>query len=75
MVKTPGVIEYQIRQTDHGIDASVVADGALDHATLASSLQQSLRTAGLREPYVHVHEVVGIARHPQTGKTRRFIAR
>jgi phenylacetate-CoA ligase len=75
MVKTPGVIEYQIRQTDHGIDASVVADGALDHATLASSLQQSLRTAGLREPYVHVHEVAGIARHPQTGKTRRFIAR
>jgi hypothetical protein len=24
---------------------------------------------------VHVHEVSGIARHPQTGKTRRFIAR
>ena len=74
MVKTPGVIEYQVHQTDHGIDAAVVADGALDHAALASSLRQSLRTAGLREPHVHVHEVAGIARHPQTGKTRRFIA-
>ncbi len=75
MVKTPSVIEYQIRQTKDGIDAAVVADGALDHAALASSLRQSLRAAGLREPHVHVHEVAGIARHPQTGKTRRFIAR
>jgi hypothetical protein len=24
---------------------------------------------------VQLHEVTGIARHPQTGKTRRFIAR
>ena len=33
------------------------------------------RTAGLRDPHVHVHEVAGIARHAQTGKTRRFVAR
>jgi phenylacetate-CoA ligase len=75
MVKTPGVVEYQVRQTEHGIDAAVVADGALDHAALTSALQHSLRAAGLRQPSVHVHEVAGIARHPQTGKTRRFIAR
>jgi len=75
MVKTPSVTEYQVRQTDHGIDAAVVADGTLDHAALASALRQSLHAAGLREPSVHVHEVTSIARHPQTGKTRRFIAR
>jgi phenylacetate-coenzyme A ligase PaaK-like adenylate-forming protein len=75
MVKTSGVVEYQVRQTDHGIDAAVVADGTLDRTALASALQHSLHTAGLREPHVHVHEVSGIARHPQTGKTRRFIAR
>ena len=75
MVKTPGVVEYQVRQTDHGIDAAVVAGSALDHAALASSLRQGLQAAGLREPYVHVHEVARIARHPQTGKSRRFIAR
>jgi phenylacetate-CoA ligase len=75
MVKTPGVLEYQVRQTERSIDAAVVADGALDHATLASSLRQSLHAAGLREPDVDVHQVAGIARHPQTGKTRRFIAR
>jgi hypothetical protein len=75
MVKTPGVVEYQVRQTEHGIDAAVVADGALDYAALASALRDSLRAAGLREPSVHVHEVAGLARHPQTGKTPRFIAR
>ena len=73
MVKTPSVIEYQVRQTDDGIDAAVVADGALDHTALASSLRHSLHSAGLRGPHVHVHEVASIARHPQTGKTRRFI--
>jgi phenylacetate-coenzyme A ligase PaaK-like adenylate-forming protein len=75
MVTTPGVVEYQVRQTDRGIDAAVVADGALDHAALASSLRQSLQAAGLRQPHVHLYEIAGIARHPQTGKTRRFIAR
>ena len=75
LVKTRNVIEYQVRQTDHGIDAAVVTNGALDHAALASSLRQSLQAAGLREPHVHLHEIAGIARHPQTGKTRRFITR
>jgi hypothetical protein len=75
MVKTPGVIEYQVRQIDHGIDAAVVTDGVLDQAALASALRQSLHAAGLRDPDVHVHQVAGIARHPQTGKTRRFIPR
>lgn len=74
LVKTPGVIEYQIRQTDQGIDAAVVTFGALDHAALASALQHALNGAGLRGPHVQVHQVTGIARHPQTGKTQRFIA-
>ena len=74
MVRTPDVVEYQIRQTDRGIDAAVVATGALDHAALASCLEQSLRTAGVPDPRVQVREVPAISRHPQTGKTRRFIA-
>ena len=50
-------------------------EGALDRPALASSLRHSLHAAGLHEPPVDVHEVAGIARYPQTGKTRRFIAR
>jgi phenylacetate-CoA ligase len=73
MVRTPAALEYQVRQTGHGIDMAVVADGELDRPALAAALARSLRTAGLPEPRVHVHEVPDIARHPETGKARRFI--
>lgn len=73
MVRTPAALEYQVHQTERGIDVRVVLDSQLDHAALAASLQQSLRAAGLREPQVRVHEVTDIARHPETGKARRFI--
>ena len=75
MVKAADIVEYQVRQTGHGIDVAVVADGTPDHGALASSLEQILRTAGLPRPRVHVHQVAAIGRHPQSGKTRRFIAR
>jgi phenylacetate-CoA ligase len=73
MVRTPNAIEYQVSQTGRGIDVTVVTDGALDRAALASSLEHSLRTAGLPDPHVHVHRVAEIGRHRETGKTRRFI--
>ena len=46
MVKTPNAVEYQVRQTDRGIDVAVVADGVLDHAALTSALEHSLRRRG-----------------------------
>jgi phenylacetate-CoA ligase len=73
MVKTPTVTEYQVRQTRRGIDVAVVPGGALDEAALASALAQSMRSGGLADPDVTVHAVEAITRHPQTGKTRRFI--
>lgn len=56
------------------MDVAVVASGHLDQAALASSLEPSLHAAGLPDPDVHVREVADIRRHPETGKTRRFIA-
>jgi phenylacetate-CoA ligase len=73
MVRTQAALEYQVHQTERGIDIRVVPDGQLDHAALAASLQQSLRAAGLPEPQVRVHAVTDIVRHPETGKARRFI--
>jgi phenylacetate-CoA ligase len=73
MVRTPAVVEYQVRQTEPGIDVAVVLDGQLDHAALAASLQQSLRAAGLPNPQVRVHAIDDLPRHPETGKARRFI--
>jgi phenylacetate-CoA ligase len=73
MVRTPAALEYQVRQTSHGFDIAVVADGPLDHATLAAAFAHSLRTAGLPDPQVHLRQVPDIARRPETGKARRFI--
>ncbi|MBV8992034.1 MAG: phenylacetate--CoA ligase family protein [Solirubrobacterales bacterium] len=73
MVRTPVAREYQVRQSDRGIEIAVVADGALDRAALASALRRSLEVAGLSEARVRVSEVADIARHPETGKARRFI--
>jgi phenylacetate-coenzyme A ligase PaaK-like adenylate-forming protein len=73
MVRTPAALEYQARQTSGGIDVAVVASGQLDDAALAASLGQSLRAAGLPGPRVRVRQVPDIARHPETGKARRFI--
>jgi phenylacetate-CoA ligase len=74
MVRTPAALEYQVRQTGHGIDVGVVARGPLDHAALAAALAAGMRAAGLPDPQVRVREIPDIARHPQTGKARRFIA-
>ena len=73
MVGTANAVEYQVRQTSRGVDVAVVADGPIERADLASSLERSLRTAGLPDPCVQVREVAEIGRHAQTGKTRRFI--
>jgi phenylacetate-coenzyme A ligase PaaK-like adenylate-forming protein len=73
MVSTPAALEYQVRQTAHGIDIAIITDGELNPTALTAALGQSLRAAGLPNPHVHVREVTDIARHPETGKARRFI--
>jgi phenylacetate-CoA ligase len=73
MVRAPAALEYQVRQTAHGIDVAVVTRGQLDRTALASSLEQHLLAAGVPAPDVRVHEVPDIARHAETGKARRFI--
>jgi hypothetical protein len=35
MVRTPPALEYQVRPTDRWIDIAIIAQGELDHATLA----------------------------------------
>jgi phenylacetate-CoA ligase len=73
MVKVPNVAEYQVRQTDDGIDVAIIAEGALDHGALATSLERMLSSAGVSDLRVHVREVAAIPRLPHSGKTRRFI--
>ena len=73
MVKTPRVVEYQVRQTDRGVDVAVVTDAPLDLGGLAAAIEDGLVEAGVVNPIARVREVEMLPRHPQTGKTRRFI--
>jgi hypothetical protein len=67
------LVAYQVRQTERGIDVSVVADGPVDEVALRGALVASLREAGLGGPEATVRRVADIARHPQTGKVSRFL--
>lgn len=75
LVRTPQVIESQVRQTPQGIDVAVVTNDGVEPERVASALQEVLVSAGLHDPVVHVQIVdrSQIERHPVTGKTRRFI--
>jgi phenylacetate-coenzyme A ligase PaaK-like adenylate-forming protein len=75
MVRTPAALEYQVRQTARGIEIAIVAEGELNPTALTVALGQSLQAAGLVNPDVRVRDVAAIARHPETGKARRFIPR
>ena len=74
-MKSPAVVEYQVRQTETGVDVDVVAPGTVDVPALVAALEAGLRDAGLPDPRARVQLVDAIARHPQTGKVRRFVPR
>ncbi len=71
--KAPAIREYQVHQTEWGVRADVVADGALDTAAVARSVEASLRAAGVPGPRAEVRVVSAIQRHPESGKVRRFV--
>ena len=73
LVSQAAVREYQVRQTERGVDVACVADSDFDQTALAARLQHALCEAGLAEPQVSIKTVPAISRHPDTGKVKRFI--
>jgi phenylacetate-coenzyme A ligase PaaK-like adenylate-forming protein len=73
LVRSPEIIDYQVRQTPAGIDLQALAVGSVDTASLAGSLAEALATAGLHAPAVTVRIVDHLQRNPETGKLRRFM--
>ena len=69
------VSEYQVRQTEDGVDVTCVTSGHLATAPLAARLEHALRQAGLTEPRVGISLAETIARDPNTGKVSRFVPR
>jgi hypothetical protein len=52
---------------------AVIADGSFDAAAVARAIEGNLRQAGVENATATVRTVDVLPRHPQTGKTRRFI--
>jgi phenylacetate-coenzyme A ligase PaaK-like adenylate-forming protein len=73
LLKHPEILDYQVRQTETGIDVSLLADGMLDVPALTGELRAALTAAGLAAPTVAVTRVDDLARHAETGKLRRFV--
>jgi phenylacetate-CoA ligase len=67
------VREYQVRQTEGGIDVACVTSSHLATAALAAGLEHALCQAGLTEPQVSIRLAQAITRDPETGKVSRFI--
>ncbi|MBI1213859.1 MAG: AMP-binding protein [Alphaproteobacteria bacterium] len=73
MVKTPGVLDYQVTQTACGIDVAVLAEVDVDLPRLRQQLVDALRNAGLAQPEVNARRTSALERNAYSGKLRRFI--
>jgi phenylacetate-CoA ligase len=73
LVKSPDVIDYQVRQTDRGIDVVTVATATLDVDHLRGCLTDALDSAGLADAQVTLRAVGALQRHRETGKVQRFV--
>jgi phenylacetate-coenzyme A ligase PaaK-like adenylate-forming protein len=73
MVRSPDVLDYQVRQTRRGIDVAALAVSSLDVDRLSTRLAHALEHAGLTDPQVTVRAVATLERHHETGKLRRFL--
>ncbi len=73
MLTAPQVTEYQIHQTERGIDVRALCNGALDTTVLAERLLAALADAGMPRPAVTITVVEHLDRHPATGKLRAVI--
>jgi phenylacetate-CoA ligase len=68
------LIEYQVRQTAHGVSVKVVTDRPDDLEQIRERLVRTLKTAGLRDPQVTI-EVVDRLERLAAGKLRQFVPR
>jgi phenylacetate-CoA ligase len=79
LVRTPQIADYQVRQTESGIDLDVLDAGPPGIAEpiaaddLTRRLTAALGRAGLGDPQVHVRVVSDLTRQQQSGKLSRFV--
>jgi phenylacetate-CoA ligase len=73
LLHAPGIVEYQVTQRTDGVDVQIVTSRPVDLDATARAVASALADAGLPDPRARVVTVDSIARHPLTGKARRFV--
>ncbi len=74
MVRSPDVADYQVRQTQGGIEADIIAaSGGAGTEVLRRQLVEALARGGLSQPDVTVRIAGDLPRCAGSGKRRRFI--
>jgi phenylacetate-coenzyme A ligase PaaK-like adenylate-forming protein len=73
VLRTPDVLDHQVRQTVAGVDVDVVAVSEVDAEDLRVRIAAALGEAGLQRPEVAVRAVADLGRHPETGKLARVV--
>ena len=71
LLASPGVADFFVRQTDRGVDVSLVTNSSCDSERLRGELVDLLTRHGLTAPEVHVSEVAAPDRL-WSGKVRQF---
>jgi phenylacetate-CoA ligase len=73
LVKSPEILDYQVRQTRRGIDVAAVPATTIDVDGVCDRLSAALEAAGLHRARVTLRPVAELRRHRETGKVRRFV--
>jgi phenylacetate-coenzyme A ligase PaaK-like adenylate-forming protein len=68
----PRIVEYQVLQTEGGVDVLVIA-GA-DVQSLAPALVTAMQRHGVTHPSVRICEVETLGRNQASGKLKRFVS-
>ncbi len=71
LLASPGVADFFVGHTDHGLHVSLTTDGSCDSGRLRRELADVLARHGVAAPEVHVREV-GEPERLWSGKVRQF---
>jgi phenylacetate-CoA ligase len=67
----PRIVEYQVLQTEGGVDVLVVANA--DVQSLVPALVAAMRRYGVAQPSIAIRAVETLGRSQASGKLKRFV--
>jgi phenylacetate-CoA ligase len=67
----PRIVEYQVLQTEDGVDVLVVADASVQ--SLVPALVSAMQRHGVTHPSIRIRAIDTLSRNQASGKLKRFV--